>query len=425
MKKIMIFLGMMIFTVALVGCVNLFPTVENTTRTFLTRSQAPTTASQTINEDVVISELYKKIYESLYDEVKADVINDIAEERFEQIYNTVILALLNEIELGNIDVTAESIVDKILTLEANQANAVIGVSNLDASNEVQAVGSGVIYKRDGNRYYVLTNQHVVEDGTSFKVVFSDETEINATLRGVDNLVDIAVLYFESSQDLPVVSFGDSDALNKGQLIIAVGNPSGYTYYGSMTLGIISGLQRYFDIDNDGVNDMFVGYIQHDAAINSGNSGGALFNLDGELIGVNVIKLTSVEIEGMGFAIPSNLVKDITSDIEEFGYSLQKPVLGIRFIDIKNNQDYFIQNQITLPEGITEGFYIIEVDEGKTMDGIIQPNDIIIQIGDVEIDSSRQFVEEFSIYRVGDIIDVVVIRNGQIVTLEDIVLKAAP
>ncbi|MGE4379132.1 MAG: S1C family serine protease, partial [Candidatus Izemoplasmatales bacterium] len=332
MKKIMIFLGMVIFTLALVGCANLFPTVENTTRTFLTRSQAPTTASQTINEDVVISELYKKIYESLYDEVKEDVINDIAEERFEQIYNTVILALLNEIELGNIDVTAESIVDKILTLEANQANAVIGVSNLDASNEVQAVGSGVIYKKDGNRYYVLTNQHVVEDGTSFKVVFSDETEINATLRGVDNLVDIAVLYFESSQDLPIVSFGDSDALNKGQLIIAVGNPSGYTYYGSMTLGIISGLQRYFDIDNDGVNDMFVGYIQHDAAINSGNSGGALFNLDGELIGVNVIKLTSVEIEGMGFAIPSNLVKDITSDIEEFGYSLQKPVLGIRFID---------------------------------------------------------------------------------------------
>lgn len=425
MKKIMIFLGMVIFTLALVGCANLFPTVENTTRTFITRSQAPTTASQTINEDVVISELYKKIYESLYDEVKEDVINDIAEERFEQIYNTVILALLNEIELGNIDVTAESIVDKILTLETNQANAVIGVSNLDASNEVQAVGSGVIYKKDGNRYYVLTNQHVVEDGTSFKVVFSDETEINATLRGVDNLVDIAVLYFESSQDLPVVSFGDSDALNKGQLIIAVGNPSGYTYYGSMTLGIISGLQRYFDIDNDGVNDMFVGYIQHDAAINSGNSGGALFNLDGELIGVNVIKLTSVEIEGMGFAIPSNLVKDITSDIEEFGYSLQKPVLGIRFIDIENNQDYFIQNQITLPEGITEGFYIIEVDEGKTMYGIIQPDDIIIQIGDVKIDSSRQFVEEFSIYRVGDIIDVVVIRNGQVVTLEDIVLKAAP
>ncbi len=369
--------------------------------------------------------LYQRIYDSLYEQVKEEVLNDIAEERFQTLYESVISDLLEEIQAGNIAVDAESVIDMILSLEANQSKAVIGVKNLDGSGTAQSVGSGVIYKSEGSRYYVLTNNHVVENGSSYKVVFEDETEITATLRGVDELVDLAVLYFDTDQTLPVVSFGDSSALQKGEIIIAVGHPSGFTYYGSMTMGIISGLQRYFDIDNDGINDMFVGYIQHDAAINSGNSGGALFNIYGELIGVNVIKLTSIDIEGMGFAIPSNLVQAIVEDIETYGYSKQKPVLGIRFVDIKNNQDYFIQNDITLPDGVVQGFYILEVEAGKTMEEYILPGDVVTRIGDVTIYTSRQFVEEFSKYRVGDIIDVELIRNEETLTITDIVLKAAP
>ena len=425
MKKLLVFFTMTLVVGLLVGCSGLFPEIENPTRTFLTRTTESTTTINSVDEEKIISELYKKIYDSLYDEVRQEVINDIAEERFQQLYDSVILALLDEIESGNITVSAASVIDMILAIEANQANSVIGVRNLNKNGVVQSVGSGVIYKKDGNRYYVLTNNHVVENGDSYQVVFEDETEIDAVLRGVDQLVDIAVLYFETTDILPVTSFGDSELLNKGEIIIAVGHPSGFTYYGSMTMGIISGLERYFDIDNDGVNDMFVGYIQHDAAINSGNSGGALFNLDGELIGVNTIKLSSVEIEGMGFAIPSNLVQAIVTDIVEFGYSIQKPVLGIRFIDIKNNQAFFTENEITLPEGVTAGFYIIEVEVGKTMEGYLLPGDILTQIGDVVISSSRQFVEEFSVYRVGDLIDVVLIRNGVSMEITDIQLKAAP
>lgn len=425
MKKLLVFLTMIIVVGLLVGCSGLFPEIENSTRTFLTKTTASTTTVNSIDEEMVISELYKKIYDSLYDEVRQEVINDIAEERFQQLYDSVILALLAEIDSGNITVSAASVIDMILAIEANQANSVVGVVNINEDEVSQSIGSGVIYKKDGNRYYVLTNNHVVENGSSYKVVFEDGTEIDAVLRGVDQLVDVAVLYFETSDILPVSSFGDSALLNKGEIIIAVGHPSGFTYYGSMTMGIISGLDRYFDIDNDGVNDMFVGYIQHDAAINSGNSGGALFNLQGELIGVNTIKLTSVEIEGMGFAIPSNLVKAIVTDIEEFGYSIQKPVLGIRFVDIKNNQEYFTANGITLPEGVTEGFYILEVELGKTMEEYLLPGDIVTQIGDVVISSSRQFVEDFSVYRVGDLIDVVLIRNGVPMEITDILLKAAP
>lgn len=425
MKKILVMLTLFLSVTVLVGCAGIFNPVESTARTFLTKSTTQETTINSVDEELIISELYQRIYDSLYEQVKEEVLNDIAEERFQTLYESVISDLLEEIQAGNITVDAESVIDMILSLEANQSKAVIGVKNLDGSGTAQSVGSGVIYKSEGSRYYVLTNNHVVENGSSYKVVFEDETEITATLRGVDELVDLAVLYFDTDQTLPVVSFGDSSALQKGEIIIAVGHPSGFTYYGSMTMGIISGLQRYFDIDNDGINDMFVGYIQHDAAINSGNSGGALFNIYGELIGVNVIKLTSIDIEGMGFAIPSNLVQAIVEDIETYGYSKQKPVLGIRFVDIKNNQDYFIQNGITLPDGVVQGFYILEVEAGKTMEEYILPGDVVTRIGDVTIYSSRQFVEEFSKYRVGDIIDVELIRNEETLTITDIVLKAAP
>lgn len=424
MKKILLFFTIFLVFTVLVGCNGLFDPIETPTRTYLTRPPVPTTGSNTINEGLIISDLYERIYESLYEDVKNEVIKDISEERFQVLYDSVISTLLQEIENGNITVSAETVVDMILSLEASEATTVVGVRSLNANGVIVATGSGVIYKHVDDKYYVVTNNHVVEQGVSFTVVFEDGTEISAINRGVDTLVDIAVLYFFSENEYPVAEFGNSDILKKGEMVVAVGHPSGFNYFGSMTLGIVSGLKRYFDIDNDGVNDMFVGYIQHDAAINSGNSGGALFNLDGELIGINVIKLTAVNIEGMGFAIPSSLVQAIVTDIEEFGYSMQKPVLGIRFVDIKNNLGYFTANEIILPAGIEKGFYILEVEANKTMEGLLQPGDIVIQIGDVIIDSSTQFVEEFSIYRVGDVIDIVIIRNNETITINDVELKAA-
>ncbi|HPD99693.1 MAG TPA: trypsin-like peptidase domain-containing protein [Bacillota bacterium] len=424
MKKVLIFFTVFLLFTVLVGCNGLFDPIETPTRTYLTRPPVPTTGSNTINEDLIISDLYERIYESLYEDVKNEVIKDISEERFQALYDSVISSLLQEIENGNITVSAETVVDMILALEASQAKTVVGVRSLNSNGVIIATGSGVIYKHVDDKYYVVTNNHVVENGVSFTVVFEDGTEIAAINRGVDELVDVAVLYFFSENEYPVAEFGDSDMLQKGEMVVAVGHPSGFNYFGSMTFGIVYGLKRYFDIDNDGVNDMFVGYIQHDAAINSGNSGGALFNLDGELIGINVIKLTAVNIEGMGFAIPSTLVQAIVADIEEFGYSMQKPVLGIRFVDIKNNQAFFTANEITLPTGVETGFYILEVEANKTMEGLLYPGDIVIQIGDVVIESSTQFVEEFSVYRVGDVIDVVVIRDNQTITINDVELKAA-
>ena len=213
-------------------------------------------------------------------------------------------------------------------------------------------------------------------------------------------------------------------MQKGDIVLAVGNPIGFDYYGSMTMGIVSGLDRYFDIDGNGVKDMFVNYIQHDAAINNGNSGGALFNTDGEVIGINVIKLTATEIEGMGFAIPSNLVSDICDDIEEFGYSKQKPVLGINFVSIKDGEAFFIQEGITLPAEITAGFYINSVVEGSTLDGYVQPGDILTEIDGIILDDTLDFILDFSIYLVGDEIDITLYRDGEYITYTDIILKGS-
>jgi len=205
-------------------------------------------------------------------------------------------------------------------------------------------------------------------------------------------------------------------------VLAVGNPNGYDFENSVTMGIVSGLNRYFDIDGDDVKDMFVNYIQHDAAINAGNSGGPLFNLDGEVIGINTIKIASVAVEGMGFAIPAELIIAICADIEEFGVSKQKPVLGIQFIDLASNPEYFPYFNITVPEGLTAGFYINSVVAGSTMDGHVQPGDFIIRIGEIEVVDTLDFVTRFaSRYRVGDIVSIELYRAGVLMQIDDIEL----
>ena len=423
MKKFIIFLSLVLLTATLASCTGLFETVPTESITFLTSKSSTTTTSNTINKDLILSDIYEIIYSEVYEEVKAEVIQNISEDRFDQIYAEVIDDLLDEVAAGTIEITPASIIDMIYEVENSAANSVVGVSSLNAYGVETSVGSGVIYKQTGDKYYIVTNNHVVEDGSSFEIVFEDGERITALLRGVDELVDLAVLYFISDDDYPVVDFADSSAVAKGDIVLAVGNPIGYDYFGTITMGIVSGLDRYFDIDNNGINDMFVNYIQHDAAINSGNSGGALFDVDGDVIGINVIKLSATEIEGMGFAIPSNLVSAICSDIEELGYSLQKPVLGINFIDIRGHADFFEANEIVIPEDIDDGFVIFEVYEGSSFDGFVFAGDIITVIADIDLSTAEDFVYRFSKYIVGDVISITLYRDGQYITINDIELKA--
>ncbi|MCK7487193.1 MAG: trypsin-like peptidase domain-containing protein [Bacillus subtilis] len=416
MKRISLFLSLTLL-VFVVSCTTNFSTTT-------TATQPTVTTTTTLDLSRIYSEVYARIYEDLYEEIRAEVLTNLSEERFETIYQQVLADIQDRVEAGEIEVTAISLIEMIYQVAAQEATAVVGVTNYNASGAIQSVGSGVIFKNIGDKYYVLTNEHVVENGSTYRIQFEDGSSIEAILRGVDTLVDIAVLYFTSANSYAVAAFGDSDAVTKGTLVLAVGNPSGYEYFGTMTLGIVSGTKRYFDIDNDNVKDLFVPYIQHDAAINSGNSGGPLFNLDGKIIGINVIKISSVEIEGMGFAIPANLARDVAEDIIEYGVSKQKPVLGIQFIDIALNYSYFAQQGITLPPGVVKGFYILQVYPDLSLSNYVTIGDILIRIGDIQIESSLQFVTEFSSrYRVGDIVSITILRGGQTLTIENIELKA--
>lgn len=414
----------------LVGCNFSFPTTTTnltfpiTTGTTTSTSGALTgTTSTEIDIEQLKSEIYNRIYAELYDDILAEVLANLSQAQFDLIYDQVISEIMAEIEAGTITLNPISVIEKIFEVVTGPASAVVGITAFDGSGNQISIGSGILYKHIGDLYYVVTNYHVIENAATYQVRFAGGESVSLILRGQDTLVDLAVLYFSSESNYPTATFGDSDALQAGSIVLAVGNPNGYDFENSVTMGIVSGLNRYFDIDGDDVKDMFVNYIQHDAAINAGNSGGPLFNLNGEVVGINTIKIASVAIEGMGFAIPSNLVAAICADIEEFGVSKQKPVLGIQFIDLASSPDYFTYYEIIVPAGLTAGFYINAIVPGSTMDGHVEPGDFIVRIGEIVITDTIDFVTRFaSRYRVGDIVSIEVYRGGVLMQIDNIELK---
>lgn len=417
MKKIISFLLIVIGAFFMTSCSFFLNTTSNLEESTIT----PTIDFDQLKEDVY-QDVYNEIYNELFEKIKNEITSEISREEINQIYLRVKEDILQKIENGEIEMEALSVIDKMITTGLTSANAVVGINNLDSKDKVTSIGSGVIYKKEGRKYYVVTNHHVIEGASKIQIDLGDDTIITAEKLGQEKLVDVAILSFVSEKEYQVAGFGDSSKLQKGEFITAVGNPTSFAYYNTMTMGIVSGINRYFDIDNDGTRDMFVNYIQHDAAINAGNSGGALFNLEGEIIGINTLKIVDYTIEGMGFAIPGNLVKRIADDIEEFGFSRIKPMLGITFVDISANRQALINDGVVIPESITNGFYVQSVVEGSSVSGYVLPEDIILKIGDVEIIDTNKFVEGFSQYIIGDLVDIVVYRNGSTITLENIELK---
>lgn len=201
---------------------------------------------------------------------------------------------------GSYDLTELN--NKVVNMVKSVEKSVIGVSCYSnaSGTTLAGTGTGGIYKKEktnnGYKYTVFTNHHVIEDGKVIKVYLGDiEEYVEATVVKSDANVDIAVITFEHKNEYQPLKFAEVDSVNTGDFVIAIGNPGGYTYYGSVTFGMVSASSRK-------MTDSSVIYIQHDSAINPGNSGGPLFNLNGEVIGINTLKLASSDIEGMGFAI---------------------------------------------------------------------------------------------------------------------------
>jgi serine protease Do len=270
-------------------------------------------------------------------------------------------------------------------------------------------GSGTYIRdaEDGDGGYILTNYHVVEDGDSYKIVWLDGTEMDCALVGYDNGTDIAILRFseDAPSDATPIALGDSDSLQIGELAIVIGNPGAaeYVLYGTVTSGIISGLERK-EI-SAGNFTRSVSVIQTDAAINSGNSGGALLNAKGELVGIPTLKLSysdSSVYEGLGFCVPINSVKDLIDEIITTG-KVSRPMLGVGVADFEGPDE---PTRNYPPAGVI----VKQVTAGSSAEeqGIL-PYDIITQINGIRVTSYADLTAIIDTLKVGDTAELTVYR----------------
>ena len=271
----------------------------------------------------------------------------------------------------------------------------------DESRKKVGTGSGVIISPDG---YIITNYHVIENSTEVIITTNDNREYEAEIIGFDEVTDIAVLKIDTDSNLEYIFFGDSDSTLIGEWVLAVGNP--YNLNSTVTAGIISSKSRDLN-EFDQKNQSF---IQTDAAVNFGNSGGALVNIQGELIGINtLIQSMTGGYVGYSFAVPSNTVRKIFEDIIEYG-DVQKGLLGVRGVALRSSYS----KQLNVEE--TEGFYIDVIEPGFGADNAgLQKGDIIKSIDDVNINRFSDLSGYLSSKRPGDKVKVIYIRDKKLNT----------
>ncbi|MEL0009726.1 MAG: trypsin-like peptidase domain-containing protein, partial [Flammeovirgaceae bacterium] len=266
-------------------------------------------------------------------------------------------------------------------------------------------GSGVIMTSDG---YIITNNHVVDNASEVEVLLNDNRTFIATVEGADPTTDIAVLKIEA-ENLTTVDFGNSDNVEIGEWVLAVGSP--FEFRSTVTAGIVSAKARNIGILRDRSNLQIEAFIQHQAPVNPGNSGGALVNLKGELVGINTAIATPTgTFAGYSFAVPSNLVRKVYRDLVEFGV-VQRALLGITILDVNAE----LAEEKDLP--VLTGVLIDRVNDGGAADDAgLESGDVIIEINGVEIRNISNLQEQVAINRPGDKILVTFIRDGKTKTV---------
>ena len=274
----------------------------------------------------------------------------------------------------------------------------------------QGAGSGVIISQDG---YILTNNHVINGANSVKVRLRDGTEYDATIVGSDSDNDIALLKV-SATGLSPATFGDSNSLAVGDYVVAIGNPLG-ELGGTVTDGIISALARKVTIE-----DTQMTLLQTNAQVNPGNSGGGLFNANGELVGIVNAKQSATEVEGIAFAIPINNVLDILSDLKEYGYVTGKVDLGIDFTDITSDETAFYY-------GVKQtGCYVLSVDTGSNAEKAgVTRGDLVTKVNDTDVSSSSDITAALEKAEVGDTVTFTVSRRGTSKTISFVLEEYIP
>lgn len=286
----------------------------------------------------------------------------------------------------------------------------------DDALEAASEGSGVIYKKDGKTAYVVTNNHVVDQAEGVEVVLTDGTKVKGEIVGTDSYTDLAVIKISSDNIDQVATFGDSDSLKIGEPALAIGSPLGSEYANSVTQGIISSVNRNITNQNESGETININAIQTDAAINPGNSGGPLINIEGQVIGINSVKIvqstSQVSVEGMGFAIPSNDVVSIINQLEEDG-KVTRPGLGITMEDLANISSQQQEQILKVPAEVTGGVILMSVKAASPADQAgLQKYDVITKIDGEEITSSTDLQSALYKKSVGDTMEVTYYRESK-------------
>ena len=296
--------------------------------------------------------------------------------------------------------TVEECEEKVVTIENYQDDV------------VDSVGSGIVYDYQQGEVYIVTNYHVIEGSQRVNAIFANGANVELTLVGYDENYDVALLKAATDFNVEPFVHGDTNLLKKGEYAIAIGSPIAKDFAGSVTFGVISGkdLLLSVDSDNDGIYDADMVLLQTDVAMNVGNSGGALVNLNGELIGLNTLGLTGSNVQGMNFAIPINELAYIVEQLMENGI-IERGYLGISGEDVANLENYE-KSYLNLNLELNEGYLIKVVEtDGPAYNAGLQVNDIIVAINDQNVSDYAQIRDMLYHLKPQDTIEITYLRNN--------------
>ncbi|MBV6715933.1 S1C family serine protease [Paenibacillus chitinolyticus] len=292
--------------------------------------------------------------------------------------------------------------------------AIVSIVNLQPNdkNELKqtGIGSGIVFEKNGSKVRIVTNYHVVDGGKQFEVYTASGEKKKAELLGKDQITDLAVLETDASNLTSIAEFGDSASLKAGETVIALGNPLGLGFSPTVTKGIVSSPKRSIPISfaMDGQYDWEMELIQTDASINQGNSGGALVNLNGQVVGINSLKISDMGVEGLGFAIP---IKDAEPVIRSLidNHKVIRPLMGVSTQELQLFQG---TEELKLPADVKSGLIVIEAS-GPAKSAGLKSEDVIVAINGKKIETTvqlRKFLYKES--KIGDKIEVAYYREGK-------------
>ena len=304
----------------------------------------------------------------------------------------------------------------VITYSSNSQNSLLGSDETDTDTNAEQVyseGSGVIYKKEGDTAYLVTNTHVINGAKKVDIRLADGTKVPGEIVGSDTYSDIAVVKIAADKVTTVAEFGDSNQLTVGETAIAIGSPLGSEYANTVTQGIVSSLNRNVSLKSEDGQAISTNAIQTDTAINPGNSGGPLINIQGQVIGITSSKIASnggTSVEGLGFAIPANDVINIIKQLEKDG-KVTRPALGIHMVNLSNLSTTDLQ-KLKLPGNVTSGVAVRSVQKNMPANGHLQQYDVITKIDDKAISSTTELQSALYSHSIGDSMTVTYYRDGK-------------